>query len=103
MVSGLSWYIVVLVSLLAPLNIVVQTIWIYAEGKSLEILFDNFNTFGLEDWDSFAMFILLYSGSIISPAYLFYLKDSGPQISKFVSLFCTQLNKLIVPGDPYKY
>ena len=82
----------------------VQTIWIYfVEGKSLEILFDNLNTHGLEDWDTFAMFILLYSGILISPAYLLCFKDSGPQISKFVSLFCTQLNKLIVPGDPYKY
>ena len=88
-----------LVSLLAPINIVIQNIFlILVEDKSYTDFVENFKTHGLDTWDTTAMLILLNSGSVISPAYLFYLKDLGPKLTKFASLYCAKLNKLVGSG-----
>ena len=99
-VSGLSWYTIVLVSMLTNINIVIQNVFLFLlEGKSYTDIVNNFKTHGLDTWDTTAMFILLYSGSVIAPAYLFFFKDSGPKISKFASVYCVKLQKLLVSGD----
>ena len=66
--------------------------------KSYNELIENFKTHGLATWDTAAMFIMLNSGSFIIPAYLLYLKDSGPKLTKFAVLYCSKLSKLVDPG-----
>ena len=102
-VSGLGWYIIVLVSLLAIINVVIQHIFLFlVESKSYTDFIDTFTTLGLDTWDATAMLIMLNSGSLITPAYLFYLKDSGPRISKFASVYSAKLHNLVVSGDLHK-
>ena len=102
-VSGLGWYAIVVVSLLTNINIVIQNVnLVLLEGKSYTDVFKNFKTQGLDTWDTAAMYIMLYCGSVISPAYLFFLKDSGPKISKFASMYSAKLSKLVVSGDLHK-
>ena len=78
---------------------IIQNVFLFfVEDKSYTDMVDTFKSHGLDTWDIAATFILLYSGSFISPAYLLYLKDSGPKITKFASLYCAKLNKLVVSG-----
>ena len=99
-VSGLGWYIIVLVSLFSTINVVVQNVnLLFVENKSYTDFIDGFKTHGLDTWDTAAMLIMLFSGSLISPAYLFFLKDSGPKISKFASVYNAKLHKLVLSGD----
>ena len=70
----------------------------FVEDKSYNDMVANFKTHGMNTWDIAAMLIMLHSGSLITPAYLFYLKDSAPQISMFASTYCAKLRKLVVSG-----
>ena len=98
-VSGLGWNIILFVSMLEPINAVVQNVIIFVLGKSYQDMYDSLKKHGLESWDMSSMFILLYSGTVLSPAYLFCLKDLAPQIAVFVSLYSAKFKKLVVSGN----